>query len=800
MATKATSYFLLCLSYYFLFVDPSHSFTDTILQGQQLKDSDQLISSNQIFKLGFFSPGSSRSRYLGIWYNTVDENPVSIAKNKVVWVANRDLPISDASGVLTIDKFGNLEISYNRGSSSSIALSSVKAASNVTATLLDSGNFVLKELNLDGSEKQILWQSFDYPTDTLLPGMKLGLDDNNKRTWSLTSWINDNLPARGSFSLTIGIGFNSTSQLVIWWKGSIYWTSGIWQKGHFEFVSRLSNEGNPNFSYISNDGEYYFLYSMSNTKVHSLSSYTMDSSGSILEIQGIAPFGSCSYNSDPGCVELKLPKCRSKNYFFVEKKLFMSKEGQKLDQSYNFSHFDCKQKCLNNCSCIAYAYTSANKTICELWNQEMLITDKNGETRVVNVLEGKKAKRWIWPVITASGLVALLTTLLLMYFFIQRRKRIAELAAEYNAEQEILLCVSEENMTDSSRTRTTDEVRRDKKSHELNFFRFESIASATDNFSTTKKLGEGGFGQVYKGILQDGLQVAVKRLSRNSGQGIAEFRNEIVLIAKLQHTNLVRLVGCCIQREEKILIYEFMENKSLDAFLFDPIQKNLLDWKKRLHIIEGISQGLLYLHKYSRLRIVHRDLKAGNILLDAEMNPKISDFGMARIFGRNELEARTRRIVGTYGYIAPEYALRGIVSTKVDVFSYGVLLLEIVSGKKHNKSYGSEYPLNLIGIAWDLWSEGRGLELMDQTMNGSCPQNEVLRCIHIGLLCAQDQPADRPHMSDVLSMLTNQTSNIPKPKKPAYFLDRIEEEQQIGKYKSEEKSVNNVSITTMEAR
>ncbi|KAF3948597.1 hypothetical protein CMV_025425 [Castanea mollissima] len=150
------------------------------------------------------------------------------------------------------------------------------------------------------------------------------------------------------------------------------------------------------------------------------------------------------------------------------------------------------------------------------------------------------------------------------------------------------------------------------------------------------KLGEGSFGSVYKGQLPDGQEVAIKRLSRNSGQGFLEFKNEVILIVKLQHTNLVRLVGCCIHKEERMLIYEYMPNKSLNFFLFDPAKKNILDWKKCFNIIQGILQGLLYLHNYSKLRIIHRDLKASNILLDNEMNPKISDFGMARIFGSND--------------------------------------------------------------------------------------------------------------------------------------------------------------------
>ncbi|CAK9138692.1 unnamed protein product [Ilex paraguariensis] len=182
---------------------------------------------------------------------------------------------------------------------------------------------------------------------------------------------------------------------------------------------------------------------------------------------------------------------------------------------------------------------------------------------------------------------------------------------------------------------------------ELPLFDFSTIVMATDNFSDANKLGQGGFGCVYKGVLVEGQDIAVKRLSKNSGQGIEEFKNEVRLIARLQHRNLVRLLGCCVEMEEKMLIYEYMVHKSLDSSLFNKEKSSLLNWQRRFNIICGIARGLLYLHQDSRFRIIHRDLKASNILLDKEMNPKISDFGMARIFGGDQTEASTKRVVGT---------------------------------------------------------------------------------------------------------------------------------------------------------
>ncbi|KAH8493482.1 hypothetical protein H0E87_020292, partial [Populus deltoides] len=310
-------------------------------------------------------------------------------------------------------------------------------------------------------------------------------------------------------------------------------------------------------------------------------------------------------------------------------------------------------------------------------------------------------------------------------------------------------------------------------SQDLPLIRLDVIHEATKQFSDENKLGQGGFGPVYRGTLEDGKEVAVKRLSRTSGQGQREFLNEVVLIARLQHRNLVRLLGCCLEKNEKLLIYEYMPNKSLDVILFGSSNGVLLDWQRRLSIINGIARGLLYLHEDSRLRIIHRDLKASNILLDYEMNPKISDFGMARIFGGNQSEANTNRIVGTYGYMAPEYAMAGIFSVKSDVFSFGVLLLEMISGKKNIGFHLSEEGESLLTFAWKLWSDGQGLELMDPILEKSGVATEVLRCIHIGLLCVQEDPADRPTMSSVLHVLASDTIALPIPKQPAFSIGRF---------------------------
>nr|GEX42936.1 G-type lectin S-receptor-like serine/threonine-protein kinase At4g03230 [Tanacetum cinerariifolium] len=299
------------------------------------------------------------------------------------------------------------------------------------------------------------------------------------------------------------------------------------------------------------------------------------------------------------------------------------------------------------------------------------------------------------------------------------------------------------------------------------FFDFERIAASTDDFSEENKLGEGGFGPVYKGKFPGGLEVAVKRLSINSGQGLEEFKNEVTLIARLQHRNLVRLLGYCMKGNEKMLIYEYMPNNSLDAFIFDATQSALLNWPKRFEIIMGICRGLIYLHQDSRLRIIHRDLKTSNVLLDEDLNPKISDFGLAKIVNGKEVESNTKRIIGTYGYMAPEYALEGLFSIKSDVYSFGVVILEIISGKK--KHYECDHAISLLNYAWQLWKEGRPLDLMEQVLLESYNTDEVLKCIIVGLLCVQEDPDDRPNMSTAVTMLTSDIATLPEPKQPAFL-------------------------------
>ncbi|KAK4798207.1 hypothetical protein SAY86_030533 [Trapa natans] len=257
-----------------------------------------------------------------------------------------------------------------------------------------------------------------------------------------------------------------------------------------------------------------------------------------------------------------------------------------------------------------------------------------------------------------------------------------------------LFCRRKQRKSIQSNVEIEDEI----KTAESLQYDFAIISAATDNFSEENKLGQGGFGYVYKGKLDNGKEIAVKRLSRGLGQGEQEFKNEVLLVARLQHRNLVQLIGFCLSGEERLLIYELMPNSSLDRFIFDPVKSRHLDWERRQKIIGGVARGLVYLHEDSLLRIIHRDLKASNVLLDADMTPKIADFGMARLVLMDETHAATSRIVGTYGYMAPEYALYGQFSVKSDVFSFGILVLEIISGQKNNHFQSGETVQDLLSF------------------------------------------------------------------------------------------------------
>ncbi|KAL6505821.1 hypothetical protein OROHE_023200 [Orobanche hederae] len=317
---------------------------------------------------------------------------------------------------------------------------------------------------------------------------------------------------------------------------------------------------------------------------------------------------------------------------------------------------------------------------------------------------------------------------------------------------------------------TTDENEVDLEkiaAQEQKHFSFEALVAATRNFDPNQKLGEGGFGPVFKGVLKDGREIAVKRLSQRSGQGTTEFQNEAKLLARVQHKNVVNFVGYCVHGSERLLVYEYVANESLDKLLFKSDKRELLDWKRRHDVIAGVAKGLLYLHEQAHCSIIHRDIKASNILLDEKWVPKIADFGMARLYPEDETHVHTR-VAGTTGYMAPEYLLHGNLSKKADVFSFGVVVLELISGQKNSTFNRDPDYDNLLEWAYRLYKKKRSLEIIDPLLASSADHDQIEMCIQIGLLCIQSEPQLRPDMDRVVMVLLRKPSNLEEPIRPGY--------------------------------
>ncbi|XP_061994656.1 probable LRR receptor-like serine/threonine-protein kinase At1g56130 [Rosa rugosa] len=306
----------------------------------------------------------------------------------------------------------------------------------------------------------------------------------------------------------------------------------------------------------------------------------------------------------------------------------------------------------------------------------------------------------------------------------------------------------------------------------ISYFDFATLKKATKNFHQGNLLGKGGFGPVYRGKLRDGRLIAVKRLSLDkSQQGETEFLAEVRLITSVQHRNLVQLVGCCSHGPQRLLVYEYMKNKSLDHIIYGKSDQ-FLNWGTRFQIIVGIARGLQYLHEDSPLRIIHRDIKASNILLDEKFQPRIGDFGLARFFPEDQAYLSTT-FAGTLGYTAPEYAIRGELSEKADIYSFGVLVLEIISGRKNTDlSLASEMQY-LPEYAWKLYERSKVMDLLDPKLQQEgFEEKDVMQAINVAFLCLQPHANLRPPMSDIVAMLTckvQMTGTLPI--KPA-FLDR----------------------------
>lgn len=799
---------------------------ESISTVQSISDGQIIVSAGETFALGFFSPDNAKNRYVGIWY-------YKVPTKTVVWVANRDKPLTDSSGVLKLKETGVLVLLHHNNS---VIWSSntTRSARYPVAKLLDSGNFIVQDGNNSNDPKDLLWQSFDYPVDTILPGQKFGRNLNTGLNRYMSSWNSTADPSQGEYIYQIDI--TGYPQIVLR-DGSVKrYRFGSWNGVQFSGAPQLKENDVTRFSFISDEEELYFRFELTNKSIFHRMVLTTEgyiegsywnNEGKVWSLHARIPvddcdnydkcgaYAICNINNIPpcNCLDGFVPKandiysgCARKTSLSCQEDGFLKTSGLKLpdtERSWfnrNISLEDCRILCLKNCSCTAYAASDVSKgpVGCLLWFNDLVdiraLTDVDEDVYVrmarteIEAIERKHRKQLHKPNVRKqetffiSCVLFIGILILCLTFVIYKRWKTHQKGGKMKGDQEGDANVINEHNTEDL---------------ELPMFELSTITSATNNFSPDNKLGEGGFGSVYKGILDDGREIAVKRLSKNSNQGLPEFKNEVMHIAKLQHRNLVRLLGFCIKAGERLLVYEFMPNKSLDSFIFDENKSKLLDLPRRLLIINGIARGLLYLHQDSRHRIVHRDLKAGNILLDSEMNPKISDFGLARSFGGNDSEATTKHVVGTYGYLPPEYIIDGAYSTKSDVFSFGVLILEIVSGKR-NKGFCHQD--NLLAHAWRLFCEGKCPEIVDATMRDSHDLSAVLRMIHVGLLCVQLSPEDRPNMSSVVLMLSSESA-LPQPNLPGFFTNTnvaAGDSSSSSSYK--QYSHNDITVTVMSAR
>ncbi|XP_060200289.1 G-type lectin S-receptor-like serine/threonine-protein kinase At4g27290 isoform X1 [Lycium barbarum] len=783
---------------------------DTIKIDQPIKDGDTIVSAGGVYELGFFRPGNSTNRYIGIWYK-------KISTGTVVWVANRNDPLNDTSGVLMLNPDGILVL-VNSTNGMIWSTNSSTTLKNPIARLLDSGNLVIREEN-DNRSEIVAWQSFDYPGDTLLPGMKLGRNLVTGLDWYTSSWKSPDDPAIGEFVDRMDI--QGYPQLFAWKGSSIAFSSGPWTGLAFSGSPSLQPNTYFTFGFVLNKEEVYYKYDLKNgslpTRVVLTSTglinhytwidrtqewflYLTAQSDNCDRFALCGPYARCVINNSPPCdclrgFEPKHPQqwnaadwssgCVRRTPLACQQDGFRKFTGIKVPDTrkswYNESIGleECEKLCSADCNCTAYSNMDVRNggSGCLLWFGDLIDIRElspNQQDLFVRVAasevdqDKKRKKKKSRLIAIVSAVVATCVLSLLAWCAFHRRKR-----------------------------RTRREIGTD--DMELPLFDLVTVATATKNFSSANVIGEGGFGPVYKGKLRNGPEIAVKRLSEYSGQGLQELKNEVILISKLQHRNLVKLLGCCLEGEERMLIYEFMPNNSLDYFIFDQSRKGSLPWRNRYEIAMGISRGLLYLHQDSRLRIIHRDLKTSNILLDTDLNPRISDFGLAKIFGAEQTEGKTKRVIGTYGYMSPEYAVDGKYSVKSDVFSLGVLLLELVSGRKNRKFHHVSHHHNLLGHAWLLWNEGKALELMDECLKESYVESQVLTCIQVSLLCVQKLPEDRPTVASVVFWLSNEGVELPQPKQPGFFIERDSTESNES---TDERCLtgNELSLTILEAR
>ncbi|KAL8267322.1 hypothetical protein R6Q59_004666 [Mikania micrantha] len=752
---------------------------DTISANQSLSGNQTITSKGENFELGFFKAGNTSNYYIGIWYKKVLSNLPTI-----VWVANRETPIFDRfiSELKLVN--GNLVLLNEFKMpiwSTNITTTSLNS---VIVMLLDNGNLVLRD-RLKSDEP--IWQSFDHPVHTWLPGAKLAYDYKTRKSQILTSWRSNEDPGVGLFSLEL---IPSTREYISKWNRSEqYWTSGPWDGRIFSIVPEMRSNYIYNFSFVSNENESYFTYYVYNPSI--ISRFVMDVSGQVQQLTWLeatkqwnlfwaqprtqcevyalcGAFGACRQTGLPFCNCLTGFKPKSENDWNQSdfsggcvrktnlecgnnKELisFLTVEISKLPPNFKSlavgSGRECRTNCLNNCGCNAYMFSDNQ---CSVWDVELLDlreVDANGKTIYIKAASKdlpsrvhEKNNLGVVIGLVAGGVLLVLGAVL---FIIYRKKRIL---------------VGKTTMEGS-----------------LVSFVYRDLQIATKNF--TQKLGGGGFGSVFKGVLSDSSIVAVKKLESIS-QGDKQFRSEVSTIGTIQHVNLIRLRGFCAQGSSKLLVYDYMPNGSLDSHLFHEKQDGVLNWKTRYDIAIGIARGLVYLHEKCRDCIIHCDIKPENILLDADFCPKLADFGLAKLVGRDVSRVLTT-FRGTKGYLAPEWLSGVPVTAKADVFSYGMMLFELVYGKRNAEQSDGSNSIFFPGlVATVLTAGGDILSLLDSRLNREASVDQVTKICKIACWCIQDEEHSRPSMSLVEQILegVSEVNMPPVPGSVKLFLGNTE--------------------------
>ncbi|KAA8524505.1 hypothetical protein F0562_010928 [Nyssa sinensis] len=704
---------------------------DTISANHSLYGNQTIVSSEGgNFELGFFRPGNSSKYYIGIWYKKV-------SLPTIVWVANRDRPISDiySSELKILD--GNLVLlNESRTPIWSTSISST-TSNSLVAVLLDNGNLVLK----DGSNsKHLIWQSFDYPTHTWLPGSKIGFNKLTNSNQLLTSWKNSEDPAPGLFSLELNP--NSSEYLILWNKYQQYWTSGAWNGKIFSlipemrFIMDVSGQVKQ-LTWLNSTKEWNLFWSQPRQQCEVYA--FCGAFGTCNQI--VQPFCNCLYgfkaklennwklnDYSGGCVRRTNLQCRNTSTANGERDRFWVSPNMELPVSpkpvWVGSAAECESTCLDDCSCTAYAFESNG---CSIWLGDLLnlkqLSEEDGRGKTLYVRlaasEFSSAKNKKGIVIRAVvGSVAVVIFFGFALVVIRRWQRTSVGAAK--AVEGSLVA-----------------------------FGYKDLQNATKNFS--EKLGGGGFGSVFKGKLADSTVIAVKKLESIS-QGEKQFRTEVSTIGTIQHVNLVRLRGFCSEGKKKLLVYDYMSNGSLDSHLFHGKDSKVLDWKTRYQIALGIARGLAYLHEKCRECIIHCDIKPENILLDAQFCPKVADFGLAKVVGR-EFSRVLTTMRGTRGYLAPEWISGVAITTKADVYSYGMMLFEFLSGRK-NSEHSEDGKVKFFPTwAASVTAGGDILSLLDHRLEGNANAEEVTRICRVAYWCIQDDENHRPSMGQVVQIL-----------------------------------------------